>query len=546
MFPSTMMDEELNLWDFLERAAELFPQKEVVSRLHTSKVHRTSYASLFVRAKRLMGGLRNLGVQVGDRVATLGFNHFRHLEAYFAVPGMGAVLHTANPRLSLKEIAYILNHAEDKVLLFDPQLLPLVERLRPELSTVRHLVVMDEKAPEGYLAYEEVLGEEVDPVRVPERAACGMAYTTGTTGLPKGVVYSHRALVLHTLAASLEDGTALSEKDTVLPVVPMFHVNAWCLPYAATLVGAKQVLPGPRLDPASLVELFDGEGVTFTAGVPTVWLALAEYLEGTGQGLKTLRRLVVGGSAAPGSLVERFERMGIEVRQGYGLTETSPVVVQNFIKSHLESLPWEERIRLKAKTGLPIPLVRLRVADEEGRPVAKDGRTMGEVQLKGPWITGGYYRNEEASRQALNTDGWFRTGDIAVWDEEGYLEIKDRLKDLIKSGGEWISSVDLENALMGHPQVKEAAVVAIPHPRWQERPLAVVVPRGEKPSEEDLKEHLLKAGFAKWQLPDAFVFVEEIPRTSAGKFLKRALRERYKGLFSERTPKEAQGKEEEP
>uniref|UniRef100_UPI00258D2047 AMP-binding protein n=1 Tax=Thermus sp. TaxID=275 RepID=UPI00258D2047 len=265
--------------------------------------------------------------------------------------------------------------------------------------------------------------------------------------------------------------------------------------------------------------------------VPTVWLALADYLENTGHRLKTLRRLVVGGSAAPRSLVERFERIGIEVRQGYGLTETSPVVVQNFVKSHLEGLPWEERIRLKAKTGLPTPLVRLRVADEEGRPVPKDGRTMGEVQLKGPWITGGYYRNEEASRNALTPDGWFRTGDIAVWDEEGYLEIKDRLKDLIKSGGEWISSVDLENTLMGHPKVKEAAVVAIPHPRWQERPLAVVVPRGEKPSEEELREHLLKAGFAKWQLPDAFVFVEEIPRTSAGKFLKRALREQYKDLF---------------
>jgi len=280
-----------------------------------------------------------------------------------------------------------------------------------------------------------------------------------------------------------------------------------------------------------LVELFDGEGVTFTAGVPTVWLALADYLENTGHRLKTLRRLVVGGSAAPRSLVERFERIGIEVRQGYGLTETSPVVVQNFVKSHLEGLPWEERIRLKAKTGLPTPLVRLRVADEEGRPVPKDGRTMGEVQLKGPWITGGYYRNEEASRNALTPDGWFRTGDIAVWDEEGYLEIKDRLKDLIKSGGEWISSVDLENTLMGHPKVKEAAVVAIPHPKWQERPLAVVVPRGEKPSEEELREHLLKAGFAKWQLPDAYVFVEEIPRTSAGKFLKRALREQYKDLF---------------
>ncbi|WP_038056752.1 long-chain fatty acid--CoA ligase [Thermus amyloliquefaciens] len=531
MFPSTMMEEDLNLWDFLERAAELFPRKEIVSRLHTGEVHRTDYAQVHRRARQLMGGLRRLGVQVGDRVATLGFNHFRHLEAYFAVPGMGAVLHTANPRLSPKEIAYILNHAEDKVLLFDPQLLPLVEALRPELTTVRHFVAMDEGAPEGYLAYEDLLGEEADPVRVPERAACGMAYTTGTTGLPKGVVYSHRALVLHALAASLEDGTALSEKDVVLPVVPMFHVNAWCLPYAATLVGAKQVLPGPRLEPASLVELFDGEGVTFTAGVPTVWLALADHLESTGHRLKSLKRLVVGGSAAPRSLVERLERMGIEVRQGYGLTETSPVVVQNFIKSHLEGLPWDEKITLKAKTGLPIPLVRLRVADEEGRPVAKDGRTLGEIQLKGPWITGGYHRNEEASQNALTPDGWFRTGDIAVWDEEGYLEIKDRLKDLIKSGGEWISSVDLENALMGHPKVKEAAVVAIPHPRWQERPLAVVVPRGERPSEEELKDHLLRAGFAKWQLPDAFVFVEEIPRTSAGKFLKRALREKYKDLF---------------
>ena len=530
-FPSTMMEEELNLWDFLERAAALFGRKEVVSRLHTGEVHRTTYAEVYRRARRLMGGLRALGVGVGDRVATLGFNHFRHLEAYFAVPGMGSVLHTANPRLSPKEIAYILNHAEDKVLLFDPNLLPLVEAIRGELKTVRHLVVMDEKAPEGYLAYEEVLGEEVDPVRVPERAACGMAYTTGTTGLPKGVVYSHRALVLHSLAASLVDGTALSEKDVVLPVVPMFHVNAWCLPYAATLVGAKQVLPGPRLDPASLVELFDGEGVTFTAGVPTVWLALADHLESTGHRLKTLRRLVVGGSAAPRSLIERFERMGVEVRQGYGLTETSPVVVQNFIKSHLEALPEEEKLTLKAKTGLPIPLVRLRVADEEGRPVPKDGKALGEVQLKGPWITGGYYKNEEATRSALTPDGFFRTGDIAVWDEEGYIEIKDRLKDLIKSGGEWISSVDLENALMGHPKVKEAAVVAIPHPRWQERPLAVVVPRGEKPAPEELNAHLLKAGFAKGQLPDAYVFVEEIPRTSAGKFLKRALREQYKDYY---------------
>jgi len=529
---STMMDEELNLWDFLERAAELFGKKEVVSRLHTGEVHRTTYAEVHRRARGLMGGLRDLGVGVGDRVATLGFNHFRHLEAYFAVPGMGAVLHTANPRLSPKEIAYILNHAEDKVLLFDPQLLPLVEALRPELKTVDHFVVMDGEAPEGYLAYEAVLGVEREPVRVPERAACGMAYTTGTTGLPKGVVYSHRGLVLHTLAANLEDGTALSEKDTVLPVVPMFHVNAWCLPYAAALVGAKQVLPGPRLDPASLVELFDGEGVTFTAGVPTVWLALADHLEGTGHRLKTLRRLVVGGSAAPRSLVERFERLGIEVRQGYGLTETSPVVVQNFLKSHLEArLSPEEKTALKAKTGLPIPLVRLRVADEEGRPVPKDGKTMGEVQLKGPWITQGYYQNEEASRAALTPDGFFRTGDIAVWDEEGYVEIKDRLKDLIKSGGEWISSVDLENALMGHPKVKEAAVVAIPHPKWQERPLAVVVPRGEEPSPEELNGHLLEAGFARWQLPDAYVFVEEIPRTSAGKFLKRALREKYRDFF---------------
>ncbi|MCH1927099.1 AMP-binding protein, partial [Shewanella sp. C31] len=333
-----------------------------------------------------------------------------------------------------------------------------------------------------------------------------------------------RALDLHPPAASLFAGTALSEKDVVLPVVPMFHVNAGCLPYAATLVGAKQVLPGPRLDPASLVALFDGEEVTFTAGVPTVWLALADHLEGTGHRLKTLRRLVVGGAAAPRSLIARFERMGIEVRQGYGLTETSPVVVQNFVKSHLEALPEGERLALKAKTGLPIPLVRLRVADEAGRPVPKDGRTLGEVQLKGPWITGGYYKNEEASQAALTPDGFFRTGDIALWDQEGYIEIKDRLKDLIKSGGEWISSVDLENALMGHPKVREAAVVAIPHPRWQERPLAVVVPREEKPTPEELSAHLLQAGFARWQLPDAYVFVEEIPRTSAGQFLKRAVR----------------------
>lgn len=534
---STMMDDQLNVWDLLERQAS--PTREVVSRLHTGEVRRYTYADLLRRASRLGAALGAYGIRTGDRVATLAWNHYRHLEAYFGIPGAGAVLHTVNPRLHPPQIAYILNHAEARILLVDPLLLPLVEGIHAQLRTIELYVVFDERvertAVKPVASYEDFLARgdrDFEPVRGDERDAAAMAYTTGTTGEPKGVVYSHRALVLHSLSNALQGAAGLSEQDVILPVVPMFHVNAWCLPFSATMVGAKQVLPGHRLDPASLVELLEKERVTVSAGVPTVWMALIDYLEKADLRLPDLRKLIIGGSAAPQALIERFERRGIPVRQGYGMTETSPVLLMNTVRPHLAGLPAEARHRLGAKQGLPIPLVRVRVADAEGRPVPEDGATMGELQVRGPWVTRAYYCNPEATREAITPDGWLRTGDIVTRDGEGYIEIADRSKDLVKSGGEWISSVALENALMGHPAVKEAAVIAVPHPKWQERPFAVVVLHaGAQATVEDLREFLAPR-FPRWWLPDDVAFVEAIPRTSAGKFLKTALRETFRKRFA--------------
>jgi fatty-acyl-CoA synthase len=530
-----MMDFPLTLVHVFERAGKYFPRREIVSRLPDKSIHRSTYGEFHGRVQRFANALQRLGVKPGDRVGTLGWNHGRHLEAYFAIPLMGGVLHTLNPRLSTADLAYIINHAGDVVLLVDEVLLPVWERVRSEIRP-RHVVVWSQgqRVPEGTIDYEELIGPEIPSFaqpRIEENQAAGLCYTSGTTGRPKGVLYSHRALVLHSVVAALRDALDLSHDDVVMPVVPMFHVNAWGLPFTCTFIGAKQVFPGPHLDPASLLGLIESERVTFTAGVPTVWQGVIEALDQKPKGWDTssLRHVIVGGSAAPQSMIEGFEkRHGVRIVHAWGMTEMTPVGTVCRLKSHLAGLPEEERFRCRATQGLPTPLVETRVISEQG-PVPWDGKSMGELHVRGPWIARSYFQNP-AEADKFTMDGWFRTGDVVVVDPEGYIRITDRSKDLIKSGGEWISSVDLENALMGHPAVKEAAVVAVAHPKWVERPVAcVVLKQGSRATEDELREYL-EPRFARFWLPDAFVFMEQIPRTSVGKFQKSALRERLKDM----------------
>ncbi len=527
----TMMRVPLTVPHFLERAAKLFPRVQVVSRLPDRSLHRYTYADLRQRARRLAEALQRAGLRPKDRVATLMWTHYAHLEAYFGVPCAGGVLHTLNLRLHPSDIAYIAQHAQDRFLIVDDVLLPLAEQVRAQVAFERVFVVSLTGAPvpDGYEAYEELLGTATGQWDYPpldEEAPVGMCYTSGTTGRPKGVVYSHRSLVVHTLAASLPDALGLSQRDVVCPVVPMFHVNAWGIPFAATLLGCKQVFPGPHLDPTSLLDLFEREGVTVTAGVPTVWLGVLDALRREpGRWKLRLRTLVVGGSAAPEAMIRAYDQLGYTVLHAWGMTEMSPLGTVSRLKADLLDLPEDARYAYRAKQGLPAPLLEIRAVSEQGE-VPWDGQTMGELQVRGPWVASAYHGGEDPDR--WTPDGWFRTGDVVTIDPEGYVRIVDRTKDLIRSGGEWISSVDLENALMGHPAVQEAAVVAVPHPRWGERPLAVVVVReGHQAGPEELRA-FLAGRFARWWLPDAFVFVPEIPKTSAGKFQKARLREQYR------------------
>lgn len=535
----TMMHYPLTLMHLLERAGSLYGSVEIVSRMPDKSMHRYTYADFYRRARSLAKALQKAGLKRGDRVGTLMWNHYVHLEAYFGIPAAGGVLHTLNLRLHPDEIAYIANHAGDRFLIVDDVLLPLLQKFRDRLKVERIIVVSltGQPVPEGMEEYESFIAEPAEDFVYPdldEEEAAGMCYTSGTTGRPKGVVYSHRSLVLHSFASAMADTLGISRHDVVLPVVPMFHVNAWGLPFTCTMVGAKQVFPGPHLDPVSLLELFKGEQVTFTAGVPTIWLGILQVLEkNPGQwDLNPKLRMVVGGAAAPESLIRAFDRHNLRVVHAWGMTETTPLGTVSLLKPHMESLSVDEQYAYRAKQGLPAPFVEVRIVNEQG-VAPHDGKTMGELQVKGPWIAADYY-NRPDSRDSFTEDGWFRTGDVATIDPEGFVKITDRTKDLIKSGGEWISSVDLENALMGHPAVAEAAVIAVPHPKWQERPLAVVVLKeGARATEEELIQHLAPR-FAKWWLPDGVVFVEEIPRTSAGKFLKAKLREQYKDWVKER------------
>ena len=528
-----MMDFPLTLTHVLERAGQMHREQEVVWRLPDESVHRTTWADLYRRIHKLANALRRLGVKPGDRVATLAWNHARHLEAYFAIPAMGGVLHTVNPRLHPSDLAFIVNHADDQVLFVDDVLLPVLERFRAEIRP-RHVVVFGhgQPPPAGMLDYEQLIADELttfDYPRIEENQAAGLCYSSGTTGRPKGVLYSHRALVLHSLASALPDVVGIGMNDALLPVVPMFHVNAWGTPFTAALVGAKLVFPGPHLDAKNLLQLMADERVTIAAGVPTVWLAVLEELDRApkARDLSALRGLLVGGAAAPQSMIDAYrERHGIEVVHAWGMTEMTPIGTVCRLKPRLGRLPVAEQRRLRATQGLPLPLVEVRAMGDNG-PVPWDGQAMGELHVRGPWIAKSYYENPlEADKFTM--DGWFRTGDIVTIDAEGYVRITDRSKDLIKSGGEWISSVDLENALMGHPAVREAAVVAVPHPRWGERPVAAVVLReGAHVSPEELRAYL-EPRFARFWLPDGFAFVPQIPRTATGKFLKSAVREMLK------------------
>ncbi len=535
-----MMDSPLSTSSLIVYAARQHGDTEIVSRSVEGPIHRTTYAEAEGRARRLAKALLDLGVGGGDRIATLAWNGHRHLELYFGVAGLGAVCHTINPRLFADQLVYIVNHAEDRYVFLDPTFVGLLEGLQERLPGVEGFVIMTDAdhMPEtslpNALCYETLLSaqdEGFDWPRLDENLASALCYTSGTTGNPKGVLYSHRSTVLHSFSCCTADHPlAISCHEVVLPVVPMFHVQAWGIPYAAAMAGAKLVLPGPGLDGASLYELFDSERVTVTAGVPTIWFGLLDYLAKTGKTLDHLKCLTVGGAAAPLSMIEAFEEThGVDLIHAWGMTETSPVATTGRLKRKFLDLPRTEQRKIKATQGRALYGIEIQIVDDDGRTLPHDGQTAGQIMVAGPWVANAYFQDEEATAAALDGDGWFATGDVATIDADGHVHITDRSKDLIKSGGEWISSIDLENAAMGHPEVAEAAAIALPHPKWGERPLLVIVRRDDGTVTAEELRDFLAARVAKWWLPDEVVFVDDLPHTATGKISKLQLRERFAG-----------------
>ena len=525
-----MQDFPLTIQHIMWRAEKLFKEKEIVSKL-PSGLHRYAYAEFAERVRRLAAALIDAGVKPGDRVATFAWNHYRHHELYFAVPCIGAVLHTLNIRLFPEQLIYIANHAEDRFVFFDDSLVSVLDPISAEFTTVERFIKMGEgDSRTESVDYEEFIGS-YDPIdqwpAVDENAAAGMCYTSGTTGNPKGVVYSHRSTVLHSFGVNTGNANGLKEGDVTLAIVPMFHAMAWGQPYSATMAGCTQVYPGPFLDPASLLDLMQSERVTVSAGVPTIWIGVLDELSKNGYDLSSVRLLTAGGAAVPRSMIESFDSNGLSLVQGWGMTETSPVCALGHLKSSLQDEDDETKFRVKAKTGFLIPGVELRIVDDEGKELPWDGKSFGEIQVRGPWIASDYYNDPRSADSFM--DGWLRTGDVATVDELGYLQIVDRTKDLVKSGGEWISSVELEKEIMGHPAVLEAAVIGVPHAKWTERPLACVVLRENMEASSDEIITFLDGKVAKWWLPDDVVFIAEVPKTSVGKFDKKVLREKFEG-----------------
>ncbi len=530
-----MMDYPLTLTLILERARRLFSRQQIVTR-GLAGTHRYTYADFHERTCKLANVLKELEVKPGERVATLAWNTYAHLEVYLGAPCYGAVLHTLNLRLPPDQIGYIANHAEDSVILVDQNLLPLLEQFRSMVPSLRHIVVMNEEketntALSPILHYEDLLTEassEFDWPRLDENSAAAMCYTSGTTGNPKGALYSHRALFLHSMGQALADTFGTSESDVIMPVVPMFHANAWGIPYCATMVGAKQVFPGPNLQPKNLAELIQAERVTIAAGVPTIWMGLLALLEKEPYDVSSLRICPCGGSAVPRSMIETFKKKyGVTICQAWGMTEMTPLGTVSRLRSFMKARPEEEQYNVLALQGSPVPGVEIRAVDAEGKEVPWDGESLGELQVRGPWIIRSYYNDPRSADSFI--DGWFRTGDVVSINEHGYIHIADRTKDLVKSGGEWISSVDLETTIMAHPQVLEAAVIAVSHPKWQERPLACVVPKPEFKdtlTREDIIE-FLRPRVARWWLPDDVIFIDSVPKTSVGKFDKKVLRVQF-------------------
>ncbi|MGF6466449.1 3-(methylthio)propionyl-CoA ligase [Paraburkholderia youngii] len=528
-----MMSTPLLISSIIRRAARYNGGVEIVSRSSDGDIHRYTYRECELRARKLAQALEALHVRQGDRIGTLGWNSYRHLELYYAVPGAGAICHTINPRLFPEQIVHIVNDAEDTYVCFDAQFLPLVEEIGGRCPGVKAWIMMagredmpaDSKV--SLLCYEELIGAQDGNYEWPvldENLASGLCYTSGTTGNPKGVLYSHRSTVLHTYASALPDSLSCSASEVIMPVVPMFHVNAWGLPYSAPLVGAKLVLPGSRLDGASLYELLEREKITFSAGVPTVWLGLLEYVRSNNLAFSTFRRTGIGGSAVSRSMIRAFKGLGVDVLHGWGMTETSPLGTSCTLRGQHAALSESEQEKVLEKQGPVIAGIEIKIEDGDGHELPWDGKAAGDLFVRGPWVIDSYYGNNTSPLQ----DGWFPTGDVATIDADGYMQITDRSKDVVKSGGEWISSIDIENIAAAHPAVHMAACIAVRHPKWGERPLLVAVKKaGANVSRDELLQ-FFEGKVAKWWVPDDVVFVDAMPMTATGKFQKAALREQFK------------------